>query len=152
MVLPFSLASVYHLAGVLCAVHVQGCAARNRCVSTLVVTAAGTPPASFICLSSLDSSIVSQWKNVWPSVCRYWINLGPHGSSFGPEGQVSGQMLADGSSRFGNPSVPPGGVYSSVPFGKTKASQLWRNRTEGQGSGELGVESAAQSHPSHQTN
>lgn len=47
MALAFSLASVCHLRGVFWAVHVQGCAARNCCVSTLVVTAAGTSPASF---------------------------------------------------------------------------------------------------------
>lgn len=41
----FSLASVSHLRGVLWAV--QDCVARNCCVSTLVVTAAGTSPASF---------------------------------------------------------------------------------------------------------
>lgn len=53
MVLTFSLASVYHLTGVLWAEHVQGCAARNCCVSTLVVAAAGTSPASFGIVSHL---------------------------------------------------------------------------------------------------
>lgn len=42
MVLTFSLVSVYHLTGVSWTVHVQGCAARNCCVSTLVGAAAGT--------------------------------------------------------------------------------------------------------------